>query len=146
MGLHVKIRVRTRGFKEGQARFGRAVSAFGDIVGASLQAFGQRQVDDFKTEVKAGAFGRTKGHPKLYDVGTYIESWTSRSEGVFLTIGPEGMNRHMSNYDLGEMLEYGWKGAPAIPHQRRFEIQVVAKLPELGKEIGDAISRRLGGT
>lgn len=58
--------------------------------------------------------------PTLYDEGRYVQSFRAFRTGKgLLKFRFVGMNRHMGNAALADLLEYGTKKVPARPHLRK---------------------------
>ena len=58
------------------------------------------------------------GHPTLVKEEVYADCFVAAATDKVLDITAEGMNEHMSNEQLSELLEYGDKRQAARPHLR----------------------------
>jgi phage gpG-like protein len=88
----------------------------------------EQAVDDFKAAAYASTFGPPKvrgSGPPLIDSGKYIDSFTVSVVGTDVLVTVEGQNDRMSNYELGELLEYGYGNIPARPHQRWLTLRAI---------------------
>lgn len=119
----MKVEIKLTGFEKGAASFRRASRRFSEVLEKELQRFGDESVAYLKEAVSANLFdlppkASGRGIP-LIDSGKYISGYIAVVDGRTLGIYSQGMNDHMTNADLGELLEYG-NGAelPPRPHLR----------------------------
>jgi hypothetical protein len=135
------IKVTLNGFKQGQEFFKRITENFGPVVGAELKTWTQENVDWMKEKVLGDDMGlapkkRDDGKPPLIDTENYINSYMVFPQGFFsIGILSVGMNTFMSNEDLAEILEYGWKNGPARPHLRPMIVYMRNRANVLGERI-----------
>ena len=139
--IHVKTKA--IGFEEGRAKIRAAIAALeSEIIPEALEHWGDGLCELFRKRALANGFGEDTA---IVDTQTYIDSWKAQVDGTKLGVGPTGDNKNMSNEALGELLEYGTAKMPARPHQRWLDEMGKNRINQLGKEIGDALSRRIGG-
>jgi hypothetical protein len=139
VGVHVKITVKAEGFKNGEALLRKGVSGYETIITEELQKFGDEVIEKLRGDAKAGVFGPPKEHddgkPVLIDTGNYLESYKAEVAGMEMHLGPTGNNKHMTNEQLADVLEYGVGGIPARPHVRPTVLWAESRIPLLARRI-----------
>lgn len=116
----IRVKVKATGFKEGIALFNRLSAAMEQSV---VEGVCQAALTEFKDRAQSGAFlpPKVRGTgPALIETGAYVASWKVVRKGKGATLGPTGSHPDagMTNEALGELLEYGFREAPARPHMR----------------------------
>lgn len=135
----MKITVKTTGFAQGEALLRKGASDYETIIAKELQTFGDEVIEKLREDAKAGVFGPPKEHdngkPVLIDTGNYLESYRAEVAGMQMRLGPTGDNKHMTNEQLADVLEYGVGGIPARPHVRPTVLWAEGRIPLLARRI-----------
>lgn len=145
--MKLKIKIGAGDFKRLEGDIRSTSGRFASVVHEELKGFCEDRIKDLKRDIWSNEYNlppkwRDNGKPPLIDSEKYINSYQANVKGTEASIGATGMNDHMSNEELGELLEYGLAGEngfPARPHLRPWEAQVESKLPLLGKRIRDGL-------
>lgn len=135
----MKIVVDASDFRRGAGEFKDSASRYDSVLDKHLKALGDAAVTKLKMDAYAGAFGRNRrGGPALIKTGVYINSYTSEVKSGVLGIGPTGMNAHMSNAALADILEYGNGSIRAYPHLRPLAEWIATKgVNDFGKAFAE---------
>jgi hypothetical protein len=137
----MKVTIKLQGFNEGLAEIRRARDRFPVVLKEELQKFGNEAVEHLKKTTWADGWGlppkrHPNGKPPLIDSEKYINGYLAVVEGSSLGIYSQGMNDHMSNNDLAELLEYGnGMNLPPKPHLRPLFAWMEGRADVLGKRI-----------
>jgi hypothetical protein len=137
----MRVVVKARGFIEGSKELRDAAREYPDRVETELQKFGDEHVAWLKEKILSYGLDlapkqRDNGEPPLVDSHKYVDGYKARAEGKRVTIVSEGMNDHMPNVELADVLEYGsGSEIPARPHLRPLGMQIEKDLPKLGMKI-----------
>ncbi len=139
----MKLTVTVHGLEAGIDLFSRALNELPAAKLKAEEAFANKVKDRFTKAAMSGGYGQAKkGNPALYDSGKYVNSWQVQRQDGGVTLGPTGMNDHMSNEALGELLEWGSGSVAAIPHLRPLQLYVH---DNYASEVGQAILTMLFG-
>lgn len=122
----MKIGVRLQGFDEEAALFSTAARRYGSVLAEQLQIFGDETVDQLQLDMESNAFNlppkaHDNGKPPLIDSEKYEKGYSATVRDRSMEISSKGMNDHMSNVEVGELLEYGNGSLAAKPHLRPTE-------------------------
>lgn len=138
------ITVTLKGFDATAEFFDKAAKRYPKIVSKELQTFGDETVETLKEDLLSNGFNlppkkHPNGEPPLIDSKKYMNGYSATVQGRSMEISSKDMNDHMSNVDLGELLEYGNGTLAPRPHIRPTEAKMMAREAVLAERISDEL-------
>lgn len=128
----MRLEFSTKGIAEMLEVVRIARSRYSRVLKEEAQRFGDEEAERLKAQLWANGFGvppkaREDGKPPLIDSAKYVNGYIAVVQGTTLSLFSQGMNDHMSNEALGEVLEYGSFPSPPRPHLRPFALQMESR-------------------